>query len=382
LVASGSGGVDEPFIVIGMVLVYGSGLGCAVTSCGLGILAIRQIRRSEGKVRGLGLALFDALLYPLIALDAFIVMLFVAGLNLSPPDETRVGFIVFLLTLGLDVFIVRWVWRRISRPRLPGQQPPAIPRDYALRPRARTGCFAAVGVAAVLLLLVVAGLLLPYVMRHREQARIDPAQGGIYADPYNDGTPAESGSYRFHVRSPINCKTTLWAELWRDGKRVREPGFDSTFWVIAPAGQPFDGVVTYELAKPETSATPAAPANQVKAGWRVAGTAGSYLDEKVIADPFAGLPLRDSTWGVWTGQWGVRPNTPVHLLVLRGGKHELPGSPSDPSLAGAANVEVRVFAQFDRLVTPSHNPRILFGQLPTIPTTATSDPAVAPRREE
>ncbi len=40
----------------------------------LGWIAIRSIRRSNGRIRGMGLAIFDALLYPLIALNAVVVL--------------------------------------------------------------------------------------------------------------------------------------------------------------------------------------------------------------------------------------------------------------------------------------------------------------------
>ena len=347
----------------------------AVVSCWMGISAIRQIRGSGGRYYGLPLALFDAMLYPALAIDVAIATALFSLIDPPMQNAGRIWFLMFLLTLGLDAWVFRKLLRPVARPLAPLPPPVASPRNYALRPRATAiGCFAGLALCVLVIGLFIVALAVPYFQARRAEqlaATINMEQGFISAQGYNDsGPPADSGAYRFQIRSPIDCKTTLWAELWRNGKLVREPGFNSAFWVIPPAGQPFDGVVTFELAG-------GAPAAQVKVGWKVTGSAGSYLGDRLVADPFAGLLLRDSTWGVWSGQWSSRTGEPIQLLVLRGGKHDLPGSPQDMAQPGAADVEVRLYARFDPKVAPNHNSRILFGESAVPATGAASRPDAA-----
>ncbi len=68
----------------------------------LGWVAVGRIRRSEGRLYGLGLAVFDGLLFPLLGLDAII---FASG--------TPVPAIVSLV---VDCAIVYWVWRSLRVP--------------------------------------------------------------------------------------------------------------------------------------------------------------------------------------------------------------------------------------------------------------------------
>ena len=63
-----------PFMVLGVSAPFGTTI--------LGWIAVAQIRRGAGKLYGLGLAVFDGLLFPLLLLDAVIgmVVLFVIRL--------------------------------------------------------------------------------------------------------------------------------------------------------------------------------------------------------------------------------------------------------------------------------------------------------------
>jgi hypothetical protein len=98
----------------------------------LGAVSISQIRHSAGRLYGLGLALFDALLFPLLALDAVIgvVAIYVAsggrastaagapgatGAAGAPAAMLFIGFGI-LLVLGINYLIVRWAWRAANRP--------------------------------------------------------------------------------------------------------------------------------------------------------------------------------------------------------------------------------------------------------------------------
>ena len=49
----------------------------------------------------------------------------------------------------------------------------------------------------------------------------------------------------------MNMKTTVWAEIWHDGKIEPTPGFPVTQWIIPPRGQGFDGYVTFKLGAAE-----------------------------------------------------------------------------------------------------------------------------------
>jgi predicted Ser/Thr protein kinase len=104
----------------------------------LGVVAVAQIRRTPEKLYGLRLALFDALLCPLLLLDLVIgvlgAYLFVPSshapqhLSLStdvPPEtgsvaSTVLGVLIFALVGALlDPLIYWWVWKklRVERPR-------------------------------------------------------------------------------------------------------------------------------------------------------------------------------------------------------------------------------------------------------------------------
>ena len=100
----------------------------------LGAVSISQIRHSAGRLYGLGLALFNALLFPLLLLDWVIIMLpasviwFFLNVKTAggtpptlPADSIKVGvllFFVFMIALALriDYLIVRWAWREANRP--------------------------------------------------------------------------------------------------------------------------------------------------------------------------------------------------------------------------------------------------------------------------
>ncbi len=92
----------------------------------LGWIAVSHIRRSAGKRRGLGLAVFDGLLFPLLALDVAILLIVGNLWRANPPEVSHPAgrwlaeheFIFALLALligGLvDWLIIRAVWRAVS----------------------------------------------------------------------------------------------------------------------------------------------------------------------------------------------------------------------------------------------------------------------------
>lgn len=90
----------------------------------LGYVGLNRIRHSRGRLYGLGMALFDLLFFPLLALDALIGWCWYAALTgrLYPKtwEEIASAGIVLVLTVVtsavVDFLIVRAVWRAVSRP--------------------------------------------------------------------------------------------------------------------------------------------------------------------------------------------------------------------------------------------------------------------------
>jgi hypothetical protein len=98
----------------------------------LGWIAVAQIRRSAGKLYGLGLAVFDGLLFPLLAVDGLIFWLSWGGLTILTrlvrdadhgPTPLGVALVGTLISLIADFFIVRHIWHAVNKP-LSGEMPP------------------------------------------------------------------------------------------------------------------------------------------------------------------------------------------------------------------------------------------------------------------
>jgi serine/threonine protein kinase len=130
-VASKEGGPGETPTMLGKI--------CALTIVPLGVtapfgttilgwIAVSQIRRSAGKLHGLWLAVFDGLLFPLLALDAVIwwsLYVIVRSVLRGPahiigpataiPDAAP-GLIWLVPILLLDWLIIRAVWRAVNKP--------------------------------------------------------------------------------------------------------------------------------------------------------------------------------------------------------------------------------------------------------------------------
>ncbi len=88
----------------------------------LGVVATSQIRHSRGKLLGLPLALAGALIFPLLMLDAIILMSCYFPVFLLPLQENAaypsIALIALALLFGLvlcivvDLLIIRWAWRK------------------------------------------------------------------------------------------------------------------------------------------------------------------------------------------------------------------------------------------------------------------------------
>jgi hypothetical protein len=103
-----------PLLLLGFSSVFGTTI--------LGFIAISHIRHSAGRLYGMGLALFDALLYPLLALDAAIIaccwLIFRIPVVIPLPGVFRLVFALLLagaICFIIDFIIVRRAWRKANK---------------------------------------------------------------------------------------------------------------------------------------------------------------------------------------------------------------------------------------------------------------------------
>ncbi len=101
--------------LFGLLLLSGAGL----LATPLGLWAISKIRRSAGRLYGMGLAVYDTLLYPLLILDGLSIW---AGYALNgcffSGKRYLALFIVVSAAVGLimDVFIAVLTWKAANKP--------------------------------------------------------------------------------------------------------------------------------------------------------------------------------------------------------------------------------------------------------------------------
>ncbi|MCW5553112.1 MAG: protein kinase [Verrucomicrobiae bacterium] len=135
----------------------------------LGTVAISQIRHSRGRLYGLGLAVFDALFFPLLVLNALILGAAVLGLRAMSASHVRteavtmspswasywwLGLVVLGVIVLVDWLIIRAVWRTANKPVSGGAASAAA---SASTPPNHSGSAAkVVGIVAAVVLLVLA----------------------------------------------------------------------------------------------------------------------------------------------------------------------------------------------------------------------------------
>jgi len=230
---------------------------CALAGTTLGWIAISQIRRSAGKLYGLGLAVFDGLLFPLLILNAllaFLIFFAVPGVRNLLMDAFQVGLgyyrtgaalavlasIVAVLLL-VDFLVVRRVWRKVNRP-LANANSPTAAAPIAVPVHSRSGGWkiAAVIVAAVMLVFAIpAGLIFLYITLPSLSRQGTPVPGKL--------TQLTSGelAHVYDARLVAAVEQRLTREIAR---RLREAhiSFRSVFVSVSPflidAECQFDGL--------------------------------------------------------------------------------------------------------------------------------------------
>ena len=151
----------------------------------LGWVAVSQIRRSEGRLYGLKLALFDGLLFPLLLLAAMISGLWVFGDKLLAVYVRHLGgslfvdfwdFLIWLTLLVLmliwvDSQIIRRVWRAVNTgvaPAPPVQKPDRFWRWFAV------AVFALISIPFLISIVgLLAAIAIPNFVKARAQAQVD-----------------------------------------------------------------------------------------------------------------------------------------------------------------------------------------------------------------
>ena len=170
----------------------------------LGWIAVAQIRRSAGKLYGLGLAVFDGLFFPLLMLDALIaggsaLALRILGMQMAARAQagevvSPVWYAYWLLPLSAlaliiltNFLIARWVWHAVKKP-LNGDEPGKVDGGNvpAQKPREdrfwkRFAVVIVLGVAA-LILIPVAAVLLAIILPARERAHQQSTQRNVITE--------------------------------------------------------------------------------------------------------------------------------------------------------------------------------------------------------
>ncbi len=138
------------FQILAMLVVGGLGITAPFGTTILGWVAVSQIRRSAGRLYGLGLAVFDALFFPLLVIDGLIYPGLGMALQRIINNEFRdsrfydtasicLSFGLWAMCAVVDFLIIWWVWRAVKKP-LDGQTqtPRPLSTGGSGRPRLST----------------------------------------------------------------------------------------------------------------------------------------------------------------------------------------------------------------------------------------------------
>ncbi|MHC4740392.1 MAG: serine/threonine-protein kinase [Planctomycetota bacterium] len=111
-------GGSTVLLVLVLYVLGLAGLTAPFATTILGFVAISHIRQSAGRIYGMGLALFDALFFPLLALDAMIIVICIMLARI--PAVLPLPHIVFATIVAIpicalvDFLVARWAWRKAT----------------------------------------------------------------------------------------------------------------------------------------------------------------------------------------------------------------------------------------------------------------------------
>jgi hypothetical protein len=167
----------SPMLLLLMVPAFLAPFGTTI----LGVIALSQIRRSNGRIYGLGLALFDALFFPLILLGAFIGMLF-GIFRLSPIEG-------FILSIPILVFIAWRISRSVNKPIASS----SVANAVAAEPNQPRGVswkwVLGIGVALMLMAVVIVIVITTYIAISRPAMRREADQNRQSSASVVSGAP-------------------------------------------------------------------------------------------------------------------------------------------------------------------------------------------------
>jgi hypothetical protein len=109
--------ITAPLLLLGLTAPFGTTI--------LGLVAISQIRHSGGRLYGIGLALADALLFPLLALDGLLMLICILAAGQVSHSMALGIALGVLAAVAADVAIVWLVHRQVTRPASGGAAAPA-----------------------------------------------------------------------------------------------------------------------------------------------------------------------------------------------------------------------------------------------------------------
>lgn len=104
------------YVVIAAALV---GMAAPIGTTLLGWIAVSQIRRAPSRIYGLGLALFDGILFPLLTLNIIFISTFIVVLRNTfrghADEPILIGILLLIIAMiALNILLVRAIWRMVN----------------------------------------------------------------------------------------------------------------------------------------------------------------------------------------------------------------------------------------------------------------------------
>jgi len=216
-VAGTEGGPGQSPTALGLALVITLmplGLTAPIGTTICGVIALSQIRRSEGGLCGLGLALFDLLLFPLLTLDAVVIgltfllmgqiLVWVGFDSGTEPSLEAVLLPATLIILVIDFWLARRAWR--SAKGMLGHVPTATERESAatwMRIAVPVSAALLVGAAALMVATPLQSRRRAEGLRARLQMEVERDAQAMKSTQEEGGSIGSAKGDRFHVTREV-----------------------------------------------------------------------------------------------------------------------------------------------------------------------------------